>query len=168
VQASLRAAGVRVHLDDRDTQLPGFKYSHWEMRGVPLRLELGPKDLEKAQCMLVRRDNREKTPVPLEGLGPHVVSLLERIQSDLLERARAFVRDNTTPVSSYDQFKSVMQEKRGFLVAGWCRQADCEATIKAETKATIRVMPLGAKDEPGSCIRCGQPSPRNVYFAQAY
>jgi prolyl-tRNA synthetase len=168
VQAQLRAAGIRVHLDDRDTQQTGWKYADWEMRGVPLRLELGPKDIEKSSCVLARRDTREKTPVALDGLGEHVKGLLERIQADMLERARGFLRDNTTRVASYDEFKSVMASKRGFLVAGWCRAADCEASIKQETKATIRVMPLGAADEPGSCVRCGKPSPRNVYFAQAY
>jgi prolyl-tRNA synthetase len=168
VQAELRKAGIRVHLDDRDTQQTGWKYADWEMRGVPLRMELGPKDIEKSQCVLARRDTREKTPVPLHGLGDHVKALLERIQADMLERARGFLRDNTTRVSSYDEFKSVMADKRGFLVAGWCRAADCEAAIKQETKATIRVMPLGAADEAGSCIRCAKPSPRNVYFAQAY
>jgi prolyl-tRNA synthetase len=168
VQASLRAAGIRVHLDDRDTQQTGFKYADWEMRGVPLRLELGPKDIEKAQCVLARRDTREKTPVPLEGLGDHVRALLDRMQREMLEKARTFQQERTTRVSTYDEFKSVMQTKRGFLVAGWCRTAECEAKIKEETKATIRVMPLGVADEAGKCIRCGNESPRNVYFAQAY
>jgi prolyl-tRNA synthetase len=168
VMAELRGAGVRVHLDDRDTQQPGFKYADWEMRGVPLRLELGPKDIEKDQCVLVRRDTREKAFVPLAGLAARVRELLEVLQRDLLERARRFVADNTTSVSSYELFKEVMAGKRGFLVAGWCRDAACEARIKEETKATVRVMPLEDDPRPGACVRCGRPSPGEVFFAQAY
>src|SRR6185503_6883262 len=119
VQQALRAAGVRVHLDDRDTQQPGFKYADWEMRGVPLRLEIGPKDIEKDQCVLVRRDTREKAFVPLAGLPERVRALLETIQADLLARARRFLADNTSRVASYEEFKRVMADKRGFIVAGW-------------------------------------------------
>jgi prolyl-tRNA synthetase len=167
VQAALRAAGVRVHLDDRDTQQPGFKYADWEMRGVPLRLELGPKDIEKDQCVLVRRDTREKAFVPLAGLAAQVRETLDGLQRDLLERARRFVADNTTRVDSYDAFKEVMAGKRGFLVAGWCGDAACEAKVKEETRATIRVVPQGPA-QAGTCVRCGRPSEREVYFAQAY
>ena len=168
VMAALRGAGVRVHLDDRDTQQPGFKYADWEMRGVPLRLELGPKDVEKDQCVLVRRDTREKIFVPLAGTPAKVRELLDTIQKDLLERARKFMADNTTHVASWDEFKAVMADKRGFLVAGWCGDARCEAKIKEETKATIRVQPLDREPVAGSCIRCGKPSPAEVYYAQAY
>jgi prolyl-tRNA synthetase len=168
VQAALRGAGVRVHLDARDTQQTGFKYSDWEMRGVPLRLELGPKDIEKDQCVLVRRDTREKLFVPLAGLAAAVPPLLETMQSDLLARARRFVADNTTRVASYDEFKQVMETKRGFLIAGWCGDAACEAKVKEETKATIRVMTDEGATTTGACIRCGKPSPREVHFAQAY
>jgi len=168
LQAALRGAGVRVHLDDRDTQQPGFKYADWEMRGVPLRLEIGPKDIEKAQCVLVRRDTREKAFVPLTELAAAVRERLDRMQVELLERARQFMAENTTVVSSYDQVKDVMAAKRGFLSAGWCGDADCEARIKEETKATIRVIPLEAAPRAGSCVRCGKPSPREVHFAQAY
>jgi len=168
VQETLRAAGVRAHLDDRDTQLPGFKYADWEMRGVPLRLEIGPKDIEKDQVVLVRRDTREKEFVPMAGLAGRVAELLAAIQANLLARARQFVADSTSRVSSYDQFKEVMAGKRGFLVAQWCRQADCEATIKADTKATVRCIPLEFETAPGKCVRCDAASPGEVYFAQAY
>jgi prolyl-tRNA synthetase len=168
VQQTLRAAGIRVHLDDRDTQLPGFKYADWEMRGVPLRMEIGPKDLEKDQCVLVRRDNREKAFVPLAGLADAVREKLDALQKDLLERARRFVAEHTTAVKTYDEFKAVMADKRGFLVAQWCREAACEAAIKEETKATVRVIPLEGEVVPGACVRCGKPSPSAVYFAQAY
>jgi prolyl-tRNA synthetase len=168
VQSSLRAAGVRVHLDDRDTQQPGFKYADWEMRGVPLRLELGPKDIEKDACILVRRDSGEKLPTPLAGLAGRVGELLEAIQRDLLEKARRYLAANTTPVADYEEFKGVMATRRGFLVAGWCGDADCEARIKEETRATIRVIPIDGEARPGGCVRCGRPSPAEVYFAQAY
>ncbi|HVD76906.1 MAG TPA: proline--tRNA ligase [Vicinamibacteria bacterium] len=168
VLATLRASGIRAHLDDRDTQQPGFKYADWEMRGVPLRLELGPKDIEKDQCVLVRRDTREKAFVPLAGMPARVRELLDTIQKDLLERARKFVADNTTRVSSWDEFRQIMAGRRGFLIAGWCVDAECEAKIKQETKATVRVIPLEGGVRPGTCIRCGRPSPQEVYFAQAY
>jgi len=168
VLATLREAGVRVHLDDRDQQQPGFKYADWEMRGVPLRLELGPKDVAKDQCVLVRRDSRAKAFVPLLGLGAKVKELLEALQSDLLTRARQRQEENTSRVSSYDEFKDVMASKRGFLLTGWCGKADCEARIKEETKATIRVIPIAAAQTAGACVRCGSPSPQEVYFAQAY
>ena len=168
VLAMLRAAGIRAHLDDRDTQQPGFKYADWEMRGVPVRLEIGPKDVEKQQVVLVRRDNRAKSFVPLAGLAAAASDLLTALQVDLLARARRFVEDNTTRVKSYDEFKAVMADKRGFLVADWCRDGDCEAAIKDETKATVRVIPQGGPAEPGVCVRCGRPSQRPAYFAQAY
>jgi prolyl-tRNA synthetase len=168
VQRALRGAGVRVHLDDRDTQQPGFKFSDWEMRGVPLRLEIGPKDVQKDQCVLVRRDTREKTFQPLAGLPAHVTALLDAIQESLLDRARGYVAANTTRVSSYDEFKQVMETRRGFLVAGWCGDAECEARIKEETKATIRVIPTVGEFVAGACVRCAKPSPQEVYYAQAY
>ena len=168
VAAALRAEGVRVHLDDRDTQQPGFKYADWEMRGVPLRLELGPKDIEKDQCVLVRRDNRQKSFVPLSGLAAQAKEILASLQRDLLERARKFVADNTTHVDSYEAFKEVMATRRGFLVAGWCGDAACEAKVKEETRATIRVIPQDREPKAGACVRCGRPSAREVYFAQAY
>jgi prolyl-tRNA synthetase len=168
IEARLRGAGIRVHVDDRDTHLPGFKYADWEMRGVPLRLELGPKDLEKDQCVLVRRDTREKAFVPQAGLEGEVRGRLDAIQRDLLERARRFVADNTSRVSTWDEFRQVMADKRGFIVAGWCGDAACEARIKEETKATIRVIPIEGNERAGTCVRCGAASGRDVYFAQAY
>jgi prolyl-tRNA synthetase len=166
VAAMLRGAGVRVHVDDRDQFQPGYKYADWEMRGVPVRLELGPKDIERDQCVLVRRDTRTKEPVPLAGAAARLAEILDAIQKELLEKARAFVAANTTRVKSYDEFKQVMAEKRGFIVAGWNGDAAIEAKIKEETKATIRVMPMGDPVE-AECIYTGQKG-REVYFAQAY
>ena len=168
VQAALRAAGVRVHLDDRDTYQTGYKYADWEMRGVPLRMELGPKDVEKDQCVLVRRDTREKSFVPLASLHEHVPALLDTLQRDLLERARRFLADNTSQARDYAEFREIMATRRGFILAGWCGDAGCEAKVKEETRATIRVQPLDREPEPGACVRCGDPSPAQVFFAQAY
>jgi prolyl-tRNA synthetase len=138
------------------------------MRGVPLRVEIGPKDIEKQQCVLVRRDTREKEFVPLPSLVTRAQQVLDAMQKDMLERARRFVADNTTRVSTFGEFKEVMSGKRGFIVAGWCRDAACEAAIKEETKATVRCIPLEMERVPGSCVRCDRPSPSEVYFAQAY
>jgi prolyl-tRNA synthetase len=168
VAETLRGAGVRVHLDDRDTQQPGFKYADWEMRGVPLRLEIGPRDVESGQCVLVRRDTRQKETVPWPGLPARVGDLLAAMQRDLLEKARRFLADNTRRVATYDQFKQVMADTRGFLVAPWCGSAECEARIKQETRATVRVIPLDAPAAAGPCVRCGERAPADVYFAQAY
>jgi prolyl-tRNA synthetase len=165
VRDRLRAAGVRVHLDDRDQFQPGFKYSDWEMRGVPLRLEIGPKDIEKDQCVLVRRDTREKAFVPLAALAEDAPPRLAAMQNDLLERARRYVADNTTRVKTYEEFKEVMATKRGFILAGWNGDAAVEARIKEETKATIRVIPL--EEREAACIVTGEKG-REVYFAQAY
>jgi prolyl-tRNA synthetase len=165
VRDLLKGAGIRVHLDDRDTQQPGFKFADWEMRGVPLRLEIGPKDIEKDQCVLVRRDTREKAFVPLAGLAPRISELLETVQKDLLERARRFVAENTRRVESYDEFKQVMATTRGFILAGWNGDPAVEAKIKEETKATVRVLPL--EERPARCVVTGEPG-REAYFAQAY
>jgi prolyl-tRNA synthetase len=136
------------------------------MRGVPVRLEIGPKDIEKDQVVLVRRDNRAKEFVPRAGAAARLGEILDALQKDLLEKARAFVAANTTRVTSYDEFKQVMAEKRGFIVAGWNGDPAVEAKIKEETKATIRVIPMGDPIE-AECVYTGQKG-REVYFAQAY
>jgi prolyl-tRNA synthetase len=166
VAAMLRGHGYRVHVDDRDQFQPGYKYADWEMRGVPVRLEIGPKDIEKDQVVLVRRDNRAKEFVPRAGAAARLGEILDALQKDLLEKARAFVAANTTRVTSYDEFKQVMAEKRGFIVAGWNGDPAVEAKIKEETKATIRVIPMGDPIE-AECVYTGQKG-REVYFAQAY
>jgi prolyl-tRNA synthetase len=166
VQAMLRGAGLRVHLDDRDQFQPGYKYADWEMRGVPVRVELGPKDIEKDQVVLVRRDNRAKEFVPLAGAAARLAGLLDGYQAELLEKARQRTKDNTTRVSSYDEFKQVMAEKRGFILAGWNGDPRVEARIKEETKATIRVIPMGDPVE-AACVVTGEKG-QEVVFAQAY
>ena len=164
----LTASGVRVRLDDRDTYTPGWKYAEWEMRGVPLRLEIGPKDIEKSQVMLVRRDTREKLPTPVEGLRARVKELLATIQADLLDRAQAFRDDHTTRTSSREEFDQLFQERPGFVIAPWCGGTECEATIKTATQATIRHIELAPPPPSGNCIECGRPGQTDVYFAKSY
>ena len=164
----LSASGIRVRLDDRDTYTPGWKYAEWEMRGVPLRMEIGPKDIEKSQVMLVRRDTREKLPTPVEGLSARVEELLVTIQANLLDRARAFRDDHTTRTSSREEFDQLFQGRPGFVIAPWCGGMACEAAIKTATQATIRNIDLEPPPPAGNCIECDQPGQTDVYFAKSY
>jgi prolyl-tRNA synthetase len=169
IQQELTSQGVRVRLDDRDMYTPGWKFAEWEMRGVPLRLEIGPKDIEKAQVLLARRDTREKIPTPMEGLAGRVRDLLEVIQQNLLDRARQFRDEHTTATDSYDEFKTILEGRPGFVVAPWCGDEVCEAQIKADTQATIRNLPFDAPTPSGrNCIKCGRPAVATAYFAKAY
>ncbi len=158
----------RVHADLRDEVSPGWKFNEWEMKGVPLRLEIGPKDLDKDQFMAVRRLDRAKSPVPRSGLAAGVAALLEQIQSDMLEKGRAFLRANTRDAKDYEAFKKDLDEVGGFFRAHWCGSPECEKRIKNETKATIRCIPLEGNREEGSCLLCGAHSSVWVYFARAY
>jgi prolyl-tRNA synthetase len=167
IQRQLADAGIRVTLDERDER-PGWKFSEWELRGVPLRIEIGPKDIEKSAVMTARRDTREKKSVPMAGLADSVRQLLDDIQRTLLDRARQFRDEHTQRVSSYDEFKRAMEGRPGFLIAPWCGSADCEAQIKADTQATIRNMPLGSPRPAGTCIRCDRPAAAEAWFAKAY
>jgi prolyl-tRNA synthetase len=168
IKGSLEKQGVRVFLDDRDTQTPGWKFAEWELRGVPLRMELGPKDLEKSAVMVARRDTRTKDAMPMDGLADAVVKTLDEIQAALLARARTFREEHTTRVTSYDEFKTAMEGRPGFVIAGWCGSEECEAQIKAETQATIRNMPLGAAAPTGRCVRCDATATAEAWFAKAY
>jgi prolyl-tRNA synthetase len=164
----LKAKGVRVFLDDRDTYTPGWKFAEWELRGVPLRIEIGPKDIEKSSVVVARRDPREKQPMPMDGLADAIVSRLVEIQAALLQRATKFRDEHTIRVSSYDEFKSAMEGRPGFVIAGWCGSAECEARIKAETQATLRNIPFAGSEVAGTCIVCGRPSSGEAWFAKAY
>jgi len=167
LQRQLRQSGIRVTLDERDER-PGWKFSEWELRGVPLRLEIGPRDIEKSQVLLARRDTREKIAVPMDTLATTVAELLEDIQKTLLERALRFREERTQRVDNYDEFKTVMEGRPGFVIAPWCGSAECEAQIKAETQATIRNMPLGAAAPTGRCVRCDATATAEAWFAKAY
>jgi len=141
-------AGVcRLHVDDRPEHTPGWKYNEWEMRGVPLRMEVGPRDVAKQQVVLVRRHDRGKEFVPLGELATRIPVLLDELQAVLFERARAFREANTRHAATYDEFKEIFDGPRGFVVAGWDGEAETEARIKEETKATIRVIPLEGGDD---------------------
>ena len=157
LQAELVKAGVRVMLDDRDAYTPGWKFAEWEMRGVPLRIEIGPKDIEKAQVMVARRDTREKSSLPFEGIGAAAVRLLEEIQQSLYDRALKFREEHTQRVSSYEEFKSAMEGRPGFLIAGWCGSEECEAANQDGHAGDCAEHPLrfGARDA-ARCVKCGR------------
>src|SRR5262245_45287448 len=167
IQAELVAAGIRVTIDERDER-PGWKFSEWEMRGVPVRVEIGPKDIEKSAVLVARRDTRQKESLPMDGLAAKLRGLLDEIQHNLLARAKQFREEHTQRVSTYDEFKQVMEGRPGFVVAAWCGAADCEAKIKADTQATIRNMPLGSPVPAGKCVRCDSAAVAEAWFAKAY
>jgi len=161
--------GIRVHIDDRDSQTPGWKFNEWELRGVPLRMEIGPKDLEKSQVVLARRDTREKSFVPMDGLPDEVERLLLTIQQALFDRALAFRTEHTSETDSYDEFKQIMDGRPGFVVAPWCGSTICEADIKSETQATIRNIPFTSAPAAGAtCIKCNGESTVRAWFAKSY
>jgi prolyl-tRNA synthetase len=167
IHADLTGAGIRATIDVRDER-PGWKFAEWELRGVPLRVEIGPKDIEKSAVMVARRDTRQKESLPMDGLPARLLGLLDEIQQNLLARARQFREEHTQRVSSYEEFKQVMEGRPGFVVAPWCGSADCEAQIKAETQATIRNMPLGSPTPTGTCIRGDGTAIAEAWFAKAY
>jgi prolyl-tRNA synthetase len=165
----LRLANIRVKMDDREEVTPGYKYNDWELRGVPLRIEIGPKDLEKGSVALARRDipGRDgKSFVPQTGLATIVSGLLTEIQSSLLKQATAFRDANIHEPGTYDELKQVVQD--GWAFAWWCESKECEARVKEDTKATTRNIPLDQPDGIGKCIVCGEKANKKVYFARAY
>jgi prolyl-tRNA synthetase len=168
VLRQLEGAGVCAEADWSDKR-PGWKFNEWELKGVPLRIEVGPRDLQNNQVTLVRRDSRAKEQVSLEGVAQRATSLLEEVQRALLERARTFVDENTHVAEDYATFKRIMREQRGFIRAYWCGSSECEARIKEETRATIRVIPEDASaNGPGKCILDAAPSHQQALFAQSY
>ena len=158
--SSSSPAGIRVTLDERDER-PGWKFAEWELRGVPLRLEIGPKDIEKSQVLRrAPRHAREDRRVPMDGLADRVRELLDEIQRNLFERARQFRDEHTQRVDTYDEFKQVMEGRPGFVIAPWCGSAECEAQIKTDTQATIRNMPRSAATAGGPLRPLRQPRAR--------
>jgi prolyl-tRNA synthetase len=169
IRDELVARGIRVMIDDRDTQTPGWKFNEWELRGVPLRLEIGPKDIDKSQVVLARRDTREKSFAPMDGIAAHIEQLLATIQRALFERAVTFRDEHTSATDSYDEFKAIMDGRPGFVISPWCGSAKCEADIKAETQATIRNIPFVSSPAEGkNCLKCGGPATVHAWFAKAY
>jgi prolyl-tRNA synthetase len=168
IRTQLAAAGIRVRLDADESQTPGWKFSEYEMRGVPLRLEIGPKDIEKNAVFAARRDTREKQSLPMDGLPARIEQLLREIQASLLARALKFREEHTSRTSSYDEFKTFLEGRPGFVISPWCESAQCEAEIKAETQATIRNMPFDQDAPAAPCIKCGKPATVLAWFAKAY
>ena len=170
IEEGLKKAGLRVLLDIREEFTPGWKFSEYEMRGVPLRMEIGPRDIKAGQAVLVRRDTREKMTLPLDAGVSKIPGVLEDIQASLFREAETFLRENTRQAGSWEEFKDIMDNQRGFVKSLWCGSDACEDKIKEDTMATIRVIPLETKNEaaPGACVCCGKEAKVLAIFARAY
>ena len=164
----LKASGISVKYDDSDNNRPGWKFAEYELKGVPVRVAIGARDIQNGVAEIARRDTKEKASVPLEGLADHIKRLLEEIQTNLYNRALAFRENLTTEVDSWEDFEKVLDEKTGFVSAHWDGTAETEEAIKEKTKATIRCIPLNNVLEEGTCILTGKPSAQRVLFARAY
>jgi len=169
LKVELVKANIRVTLDEREGNSPGWKFNDWEMRGVPLRVELGPKDVAKQAAILARRDRpgkEGKVSASLADLPTTIERLLAEIQQSLHDKALAFRKSNTHDTKTYDDLKKAVET--GFAFSFWCGSADCEAKIKEETRATMRCIPLEQEGGSGNCVYCGQPSAARAIFARAY
>ncbi len=159
---------LTVRLDDREQYKPGWKFNEWELKGVPLRIEIGPRDLAEQKCVFARRDTGEKRSVPLEAAPGEVSTVLDAVQQSLYEKALAFREANTHEVSSYDEFKAQLEAEGGFFVANWCDEAEHERAIQNETKATVRCIPLEGAEPTGPCFYTGGQAKCRAIFAKAY
>lgn len=168
IAKELRAKGVSVKIDDDDNRKPGWKFAEYEMKGVPVRIAIGPRDLENNTAEVARRDNRSKELVAMESLVDHVVNLMDIIQQNLYQKALDFREQNSHKADDYDTFKSILDQKGGFIWAHWDGTAETEERIKSETKATIRCIPFDTEIESGKCMVTGKPSKQRVIFAKAY
>jgi prolyl-tRNA synthetase len=168
IESELKNAGIRAHVDGRDEYTSGWKFNEWEMKGVPLRINIGARDIEKGQVEFVRRDTKEKAAGDRARLVDSTRSMLASIQANLFSKARAFLDGNISRPATYDEFKSIIENKGGFVLAGWCGRQECEDKIKDDTGADIRVMPFDQQDRPANCINCGQESKKAAIFARAY
>jgi len=168
LMAECKQKDISIKFDDRDTYRPGYKFAEWELKGVPLRITIGARDLKNGTVELARRDIQSKETVSKDGLTERIENLLIEIQNSIYEKALKFRSDNITMVNSYSEFKQVLEEKGGFIAAHWDGTAETEKRIKEETKATIRCIPLNNKQEDGVCILTGKPSTQRVLFAKAY
>jgi prolyl-tRNA synthetase len=166
--ADLRAKGLSVKFDNRDTLKPGFKFAEYEQKGVPVRIAIGARDMENRTFEVARRDLLSKELVDADQLIDHIVALLDDIQETIYKKALDYRANHITEVNSYEEFKEVLESKGGFVSAHWDGTADTEAAIQEETKATIRCIPLDAKEEEGICVYSGKPSKMRVLFAKAY
>jgi prolyl-tRNA synthetase len=166
--AELTKAGLFVQADFRDQYTPGWKFHEWELKGVPLRIEIGPRDLEKGQVTLVRRDTLQKLAVSRDSMVNEVQKCLSEIQLNLFSKAKASLETMTRQLTDYEEFKQLLEKEGGFIRACWCGTSDCEDAIKSETGATIRTIPLTEEKVFGGCIRCGKTAEKVAYFARSY
>lgn len=168
ISSALRSQGYAVKFDNRDTHKPGFKFAEWELKGVPVRIAIGPRDLENGTVEVARRDTKEKKVMKIDEVAQAIPALLNEIQNNIYAKALRFRNEKTTVVNSYEDLKKVLDEKGGFVSAHWDGTVETEAAIKAQTKATIRCIPLDGEEESGKCVFSGKPSSRRVLFARAY
>lgn len=168
IQSELRSVGIRAHLDARDEYTSGWKFNEWEMKGVPLRINIGAREIQDGRVEYVRRDNKEKRLGDRAKLVESVKMLLESIQSNLFSRAKEFLKQNISRPTEYPEFKSIIEGKGGFVLAGWCEREECEQKIKDDTGADIRVLPFDQSEKPDRCIYCGRESKKAAIFARAY
>ncbi|OWA33799.1 proline--tRNA ligase [Saccharibacillus sp. O16] len=166
--AELKAAGIRVGMDDRADVRPGWKFNEYEMRGVPVRIEIGPRDIENGVCLLASRLGGDKLTVQLDNVTAEVQQLLEQVQQEMFQRALEFRASNFHSVDTLDEMKAQMEEKRGFFLAGWCGSEACEETVRAETGATSRNIPFEPQEQKHTCVACGEAAKHTVVFAKAY
>ena len=159
---------MTVKYDDRDTHKPGFKFAEYELKGVPVRLAIGPRDAEEGTVEVARRDTLTKETISADKVISHVSWLMEDIQNNILQKALKFRSDNTYSVDTWEEFRDIIENKGGFVMAHWDGTPETEELIKDETKATIRAIPFDSPAEKGKCIRTGKPSERRVLFARAY
>lgn len=168
IESNLKKLGISVKIDDRDNVRSGFKFAEYELKGVPVRLAMGARDIENGTIEIVRRDTLEKSSISIEGVEEYIVKLMDDIQSSIYAKALKFRGEMTTRVDTYEEFKNVLDEKGGFILAHWDGTSETEEKIKDETKATIRCIPIDAPQEDGVCIYSGKPSNRRVIFARSY
>ena len=166
IKEILEAKKIRVHVDDREGLSPGYKFNDGELKGIPLRIEIGPKDIEKESIVIAKRHNREKSNLRFSEIET-IVTILDEIQKEMLENARAKAKTNSIDISDYTEFKSKI-EKGGFFNAPWCGKIECEEKIKEETGADIRVLPFGSEDTNQKCIYCNEQSISIPIFARGY
>jgi prolyl-tRNA synthetase len=168
IKAGLEALGISVKYDDRDNNKPGWKFADYELKGVPVRLAIGPRDLENKTIEAARRDTLTKETIPIENVNVYVSKLLEDIQTNIYNKALQFRKENTFYIDTWEDFNKTLDGQGGFIMAHWDGTAETEEKIKEETKATIRCIPFDTPDEEGRCVYSGKPSKRRVLFARSY
>jgi prolyl-tRNA synthetase len=168
IYEKLQKHGILVVFDDRTEYTPGWKFNEWELKGVPIRIEIGPRDVKQEQITLVRRDTSEKIAIKEEKTVSAMAELLEKIQTNLFNRAKKLLKENITSVKTYEEFQKTLKTKGGFIRACWCSSSTCEEKIKEETGATIRLIPFEKEEPFSNCVYCHKEAKEVVYFGRAY